>query len=146
MKKKFALTGLISGCVLILIGILVFAGAFGGDFSSAYSSYRYDSGYATFGADFYTYVSNNAAEAAEACRAAANNTREMGKVLKASCGSLLTFFGIFMLCTFGIKLGEFKEEEARLAAAPADAPAEVPAAPALDAAPAEKKPEEASGE
>ena len=41
--------------------------------STASRSGLYDSGLASFGADFYTYVSNNAAEAASAACTAANN-------------------------------------------------------------------------
>ena len=58
-KKTFSTLGMIFSAVIVFLGILVLAGALGGDASYPNSaSYLYDSGYATFGGDFYTFVNN----------------------------------------------------------------------------------------
>ena len=129
MKKSFSMIGMICGIVVILLGILVLAGAMGGDVVSAGGAPSYyDSGYATFGADFYTYVSNNAAEAASAGRAAATNAREIGSLLKHALGTLIMAFGLFMTCSFGIKYAESLDELKKAAQilTPDDQPEDLP--------------------
>ena len=102
-KKTFATIGMICSAIILLMGILVMTGAMGGDASSASSaSYPYDSGYASFGADFYTYVSNNAAEAASAARTIASNLKNLSELLKNGLGLLLIAFGMFGVCHFGM--------------------------------------------
>lgn len=109
-KKLFSLIGLAGGIIVILVGLLVMTGSFGGDASTASgASYLYDSGYATFGADFYNYVSNNAAEAASAARTVAGNIKSIAGLMKNVCGLSLMAFGLFMTCFFGIKYAEFNE-------------------------------------
>ena len=55
-KKTLSLVGMIIGCVFVLIGILSLSGAVGGNTSYPSSApYSYDSGYASFGGDYYTY-------------------------------------------------------------------------------------------
>lgn len=83
MKKSFLLYGIIISAIIAFLGILVIAGVFGGNASSASSAPSlYDSGYATFGADFYNFVSNNAQEAASAARIAANNIKELVSLMR----------------------------------------------------------------
>ena len=102
-KKTFTTIGMICSAVIFLMGILVMTGAMGGDASGASSaSYLYDSGYASFGADFYTYVSNNAAEAASAARTIAGNLKNLSELLKNGLGLLLIAFGMFGVCHFGV--------------------------------------------
>lgn len=117
MKKAFSLIGIISGLVVILLGILVMTGVFGArtDYASS-ASYTYDSGYATFGADFYNYVVNNAEEAASASRTVASNLNSIAGFLKTVCGIMLMAFGLFMVCLFGCKLE--KKTSAQYIAAP----------------------------
>ena len=102
-KKTLATLGMIFSLVLVFISFLVFAGAMGGDVDYPSSApYNYDSGYASFGADFYSYVSNNAAEAASASRTAANNVRELCDLLKTVSGFFMLGFGLLGFCHFGI--------------------------------------------
>ena len=134
-KKLLATLGMVFSAVLVLASILVFAGAMGGDANYPSSApYSYDSGYASFGADFYTYVSNNAGEAASASRTAANNVRELCELMKNVCGCFLLGFGLLGFCHFGIVRCECrKQEDAEKAAAEP----ELPAAPEAPAEPAE---------
>ena len=112
-KKTVSLVAMILSALIVFFGILVLAGAMGGDTSYAGSSYLYDSGYAEFGADFYTYVSNNAAEAASASRTVASNLGEIAALLKNVCGIFLMGFGLLGLCHFAMLwLEEKKAEEA----------------------------------
>lgn len=103
MKKTFCSIGIIVSAAIILIGILTVSGALGGNTNSASTaSYLYDSGYASFGADFYTYVTNNAEEAASASRTVAGNLTEIAKLLKNVIGFGLICFGVLSGCAFGI--------------------------------------------
>ena len=121
-KKKFAKVAMIVSLVLVFFGFLMLCGAMGGNTSSAYSSYTYDSGYASFGADFYTYVSNNAAEAASASRTAANNLDDIATLLKGFGGIFLMGYGLLNFCNYGMivaDLGGFKNKKDKAAAAEA---------------------------
>ncbi len=121
-KKTFALIGIIVSAALVLCGILTMTGALGGDASYASgASYLYDSGYTSFGADFYTYVSNNAAEAASAARTTAANIRGMAQLMKNVLGIFLMGFGAMGLCFFGMIHVDCKAAEVA-AAVPAEAP------------------------
>ena len=101
-KKTFATLGMILGVIMALSGILTITGAMGGDTSYPSSApYSYDSGYASFGADFYTYVSNNSAEAASAARTTASNLEDIAELLKNVCGAFLIGFGLMGVCFFG---------------------------------------------
>ena len=122
-RKGYSITGMIGGALVILVGILVMAGVPGGETHVASDApYSYDSGYAKFGADFYTFVTNNAEEAASASRTAANNLNEIASLLKIAIGSFLTGFGLFMLCFFGIKYCEGSEAAKSGAAALNESP------------------------
>ena len=120
-KKLVSLIGIVLGVVVIVMGILVMAGVFGGDASGAGTSpYNYDSGYASFGADFYTYVSNNAAEAASAARTVASNLVRIADLLKNALGILTIAFGAFMCCFFALKfVGCIEKATVHAAPAPA---------------------------
>lgn len=101
-KKVFATLGMIFGLVIALCGILTVTGKMGGDTSYPSSApYSYESGYASFGADFYTYVSNNSAEAASAARTTASNLEDIAELLKNVCGIFLMGFGMMGFCFFG---------------------------------------------
>lgn len=101
-KKVFATLGMILGLVMALCGILTITGEMGGDTSYPSSApYSYESGYASFGADFYTYVSNNAAETASAARTTASNLEDIAELLKNVCGIFLMGFGMMGFCFFG---------------------------------------------
>ena len=111
-KQTFATLGMVFSAVLVLCSILVFIGVMGGEASYPGSApYSYDSGYATFGGDFYTYVSNNAAEAASASRTAANNVRELCDLMKNVCGLFLLGFGLLGFCHFGIVFCDCRKNE-----------------------------------
>ena len=113
MKKVFSIAGMLLGLIAILFGILVMCGSFGGDTSySNGASYLYDSGYATFGADFYNYVSNNAAEAASAARTAANNLNSLAEFMRTMFGLVFITAGAFMTCFFGMSYADCKAAEA----------------------------------
>ncbi len=102
-KKTFATIGTIVSILLVIVGLLVLFGVFGGAARYPNSApYSYDSGYATFGGDFYTYVVNNAGEAASASRTAAINTMELCNLMRNVGGILLISFGLFGFCGFGI--------------------------------------------
>lgn len=101
-KKVFATLGMIFGLVIALCGILTITGEMGGDTSYPSSApYSYESGYASFGADFYTYVSNNSAEAASAARTTASNLEDIAELLKNVFGIFLIGFGMMGFCFFG---------------------------------------------
>ena len=133
-KKTFTLIGLIAGILAVVLGILILAGVFGGDTRTGGSAYSpYDSGYTRFGADFYTYVSNNAQEAASASRTAATNLDEIARLLKFALGGLCIVFGLFSTALFGCKFVDLKEQGKP---APTEAPAAETAAPEAAPAPA----------
>lgn len=114
-RKHFVYAGMIAGLLLVVMGALTLFGVFGPEAYYGSSNYKYDSGYTEFGADFYTYVSNNAAEAASASSAAAGNAREIGQMLRTVCGIALIGFGLVTVCGFGLQLP--KEPEAVTASA-----------------------------
>lgn len=99
-KKNLSLAAMIISVLISLSGFLIIIGAFGGDTSNANSSILYDSGLTKFGADFYTYVNNNAAEAAIAARTVASNLDSIADVIKSACGIFLIGFGLLSLCCF----------------------------------------------
>ena len=104
-KKVLSVVGMIVGFVFIIVGILSMAGALGGEISYPGSApYSYDSGYAQFGADYYSYSVNNSAEAASAARAAAYNLGDIAEFLAAFFGIASILFGLMVMCGFGIVL------------------------------------------
>ena len=111
MKKIFSLLGLVGGIVIILLGLLVLFGVLGSsDLSTGVSGkYSYDHGYAKFGADFYNYVSNNAATAAEAGELAVRHLDAIEKLIKLAAGLIVMSIGIFTTCYFGVKFAGSKE-------------------------------------
>ncbi len=100
-KKLVSFIAMIVSLALVFVGFLALVGALGGKTNYASSSgYQYDSGYAEFGADFYTYVSNNAAEAASATRTIASNQRAIAKLVKNIAGFCMMGAGLLSLCHF----------------------------------------------
>lgn len=115
-KKILSLVGMIVGFVFVLIGILSLSGALGGNASYPGSApYSYESGYATFGGDYYTYSVNNTAETASAARTTANNLRDIADFLKMFCGLFSICFGAVIVCCFGIYRSGLKETEITVA-------------------------------
>ncbi|MBE6667417.1 MAG: hypothetical protein E7607_03800 [Ruminococcaceae bacterium] len=105
MKKTLSVVGLIIGISFVVVGILSVSGALGGKTSSPSSApYSYDSGYATFGADYYNYSVNNSAEAASAARTAAYNIGHVSHFLLTFFGLSSILFGLMVMCGFGIVL------------------------------------------
>jgi len=122
MKKTFTILGMIVCLLIAVLGGMVMSGSFGGDANYPSGGSFYDSGYASFGADFYTYVSNNAAEAASASRTTANNVRALCELMTSVSGIFLIGFGLAGFCLFGTKLGDTKTAEAAPAAFAPEAP------------------------
>ncbi|MBR4744157.1 MAG: hypothetical protein IK082_08215 [Oscillospiraceae bacterium] len=110
--KAFSAAGMIVSALIVIFGILFLAGALTGETYRAGGAGMYDSGYASFGADFYTYVSNNAAEAASAGRAAASNLDDIFHLARTFGGIFLTGFGLLGFCLFGMKWKECAGETA----------------------------------
>ena len=110
--KTFSAAGMIISALIVIFGILFIAGALTGETYRASGAGLYDSGYASFGADFYTYVSNNAAEAASAGRAAASNLDDIFHLARTFGGIFLMGFGLLGFCLFGMKWREFSAEPA----------------------------------
>lgn len=118
-KKVFAIAGMVVSGLVILMGLLAMGGSLGGNaYSPGGASYLYDSGYASFGGDFYSYVNNNAAEAADAAATTASNVRELCELVRTVSGAFLMGFGAMGLCYFGI---QFCGEKEKMAVAPAAA-------------------------
>ena len=107
-KKKSPLIGLIISCVIIILGIVIMATSLGVSHHGSYS-YSSESGTASFGADFYTYVNNNAAEAAKACRTAANNLDSLITLVSLISGIFLIAAGAVAACCFSMHLGDTKQ-------------------------------------
>ena len=99
-KKNISLIAMIISSLTSLFGLLTLFGAMGGDTGYANSSILYDSGLTKFGADFYTYVNNNAAEAAMAARTVASNLDSIADLMKSVCGIFFIVFGLLSLCYF----------------------------------------------
>ena len=94
MKKILSVMGLIIGLAFVIVGILSISGGLdGSDYYSMDPSFEYDSGYATFGADYYTYSVNNTAAIAYAAR-----------TIATFLGLSSVLFGLMVMCGFGIVL------------------------------------------
>ena len=119
--KTFSAAGMIISALIVIFGILFIAGALTGETYRASGAGLYDAGYASFGADFYTYVSNNAAEAASAGRAAASNLDDIFHLARTFGGIFLMGFGLLGFCLFGMKwkecAGETPAKTQKMAAA-----------------------------
>lgn len=103
-KGIFAIAGMGISFLLVIFGILVISNVLGGDtFSPSSAPYLYDSGYATFGADSYTYMCNNTAETASAARVTAYNLEDIALLLKNVCGIFMIGFGLLNFCRFAME-------------------------------------------
>ena len=117
MRKFFAIIGMLFCCAVIYVGVQYLNGEtqfIGGGYVSSPSSSSsapsyYDSGYASFGGDFYTFVNNNAAEAAKAARTIASNQIQIfeqmfqiRRIITQFFGYILITFGGIGVCLFGV--------------------------------------------
>ncbi len=144
MKKTFSMLGIVFSALLLLLGLLTLSGGLvdGSAKEASSAPYSYDSGYASFGADFYTYVSNNAEEAAAAGRATAYNLTLIFRLIKTAGGSLMMCLGAMGACFFGLKYADVKAETAVPAAADVRGPVSVGSPQSEEAASAEAAPEQ----
>ena len=103
MKKILAFIGVVIGIIIFILGIVTISGTFGDATSYGESaSYGYDSGFASFNGDYYTYSVNNTAETANAARATAANLREISDILRNCFGWFMMCSGLLVCCGFGI--------------------------------------------
>lgn len=133
MKKMLSTIGMAISILLIVFGIMTTSGSFG-DATYYGNSSPYDSGFASFNGDYYTYSVNNGAEAASAARAVASNVREVSQLLQSALGLFMICFGALSFCGFGIVFSGCPKAQADIAAPCCDAtaPAEEPAAEAAE--------------
>lgn len=117
MKKFFSILGIIVGIALVVMGIVCLAGGLSGRVRtpetasrSGYGIYNYKNGYANFGTDFYSYVNNNTAEAADAAQTTAENLIDIHELLKNGFGLMMLFAGLISICGFGIKFNSVVEQ------------------------------------
>lgn len=122
MKKSiFSVMGMCFSIAAIICGIFLFLtkpAEYNLTMSYPYVAYNEDSGFATFGSDFYTYVNNNAAQAASSSDKALRNQMEMAKQIQSAetaiCmtgGMLLIAFGGVSFCVFGFIGGSKKTKK-----------------------------------
>lgn len=146
MKKAFSIIGILVGIAFILVGIMSMSGAFSGSSTYPDGSFLFDSGYAEFGADYYTYSVNNTAEAAEAARAAAYNVIDVTDFLASFCGIFSILFGILVICAFGVVLGCCNKETVTATTNADEAPEAYAEEAPAEEAPAEEAPSEEPAE
>lgn len=105
MSKKISkIIGLVVSVILIIVGIAICKGELTGDnYYTEPANYLYDYGYATFGADFYTFVSNNAALAAYNTVKAVAQISNMITLMENVFGWAFIATGMFGICKFGKK-------------------------------------------
>lgn len=96
-KKAFSTAGMIVSALIVIAGILAMSEVFGG--GASYVPYLYDSGYASFGGDFYSYVNNNAALAAQ-------NVRNLLYFATTISGIFMICIGLLGVCYFGVARSE----------------------------------------
>ncbi len=103
-KKIFAISGMVVSALLIVFGIFVFAGVFGRASFSVGPGYNtsYDSGYAVFGNDYYTYTVNNMAQSADGAMWSARNLCQISLFLSSFCGIFTIGIGLLGICAFGV--------------------------------------------
>lgn len=116
-KKTSSILGLITSIVFAVIGLLILCEVFGGSTGSLVSPYNYDYGYATFGADFYNYVSNNAAYSAKGIVAVYNTLSSLNDLLKNVFGFLFIGIGLFGICHFAPQIEKKAKETPEIVSA-----------------------------
>ena len=128
MNKIFKILGMVVSIGLVIFGILIMTGTFRDSVSYPdYALSSYDHGYAIFGADFYNYVCNNSAEAADAAQAAAYNTVDIIEILTGGFGAVIMAMGLLGFCFFGVVPGGVIKVQNIACATPAPAPVVTPA-------------------
>ena len=111
-RKNISLIGIIVGIAFVVVGVLAMAGVLGGDTSYPSSApSNFNSGYASFNGDYYTYSVNNSAETATAARTTAGNLGDIADFLKIFCGLFSIGFGFVVACGFGIVYVDCVEKE-----------------------------------
>ena len=102
-RKTLSIIGMVVGLAFVIVGILTIAGVFGSEISHPTNiGIGYEHGFATFGGDYYTYSSNNAADAAHAAYSATNNIVHLAEFLFIFFGLFSMLFGLVVTCGFGI--------------------------------------------
>lgn len=128
VKKLICLVGIIISILIIILGIQTHDYELGGyTYNASSAPSMYDSGYATFGGDFYTYVCNNAEEAASASRTVASNLNAIANFLRQAVGYGFICLGAISCCGFSIAfVGCFEKKQkvstTKSAAKPASEP------------------------
>ena len=116
MKKTFCIIGMIISLLICILGVLqLFHVEILGDipYYATGVMYKYDHGYAQFGADFYSHVNNNTADAAQSIHRAVTNQIAIYDILNV----ILAAMGLLSFFFFGVKLGEtMGPEEAKASA------------------------------
>jgi hypothetical protein len=105
MKKFFSVVGIVLGIVIIILGLYL---AFG------HKSFKYTGaetlGY-VFGADFYTEEYSATENAADNILALGNYLAEVTKFILFVIGLLFSAFGGVIVCHFGCKLSNAKNNQ-----------------------------------
>lgn len=108
MKKGFCIAGMCVGVIMIVIGLA------GSNINAVFYGDYPDS--ASFGADFYTYIYT-------ATHDAASNVADLGyfmmtamKAVAGLLGRFIAAFGAVVVCFFGYKFAEIRENEPEKAA------------------------------
>lgn len=86
INRKVCIVGVVIGIIIAIFGALIFFEAIDfGVYSSGESDVLYENGYATFGADYYTYTVNNIAK--------------VSTYIQRTMKLILKFLGSFLFCT-----------------------------------------------
>ena len=102
-KSKFSVWGIVIGAALAVFGVVLLMVSFDLDLVSFHGNvdaYN-NSGFAVFGADFYTYVNNNAALAEMGTSRTAANLVGLYHLIKLAFGAFFIAFGVMCVCYFG---------------------------------------------
>lgn len=110
-EKKFLTMGIVISVLIVFLGILTMANVFCSEISTIGNTTLYDHGYSAFGADFYTYVSNNAADAASTSRTTAKNVILLISLIKTTSGLFLCSIGAMGFCYFSAAAAKVQAAE-----------------------------------
>lgn len=116
IRPIMAILGIILGIAMIVCGILSYNDAILD--TSVYSGENspYSSGFASFGADYYTYSVNNTAETASAVKAVSHTIGDLQNLIRDCFSIFMIFFGLLVILAFSFILvgcieSEKKEDE-----------------------------------
>lgn len=134
MSKVLKIVGMALSAAIIVLGALCYAAyglstgygplserpRYGGVDCRDYEA-GYDTGYAEFGADYYTYSNNNAAETSISTKNIADNTYNLaensyriGTLICQVAGLIIIVVGALALFYFGIKFFDQLSEEKKI--------------------------------